>query len=388
MLHKRLKFLDFEEDPPCKKTLEATIPSRQTLLFKIYSMNKFLVSLDWFSSLFSRKKISGNQSINSSNFPYQTCLIPNLPADLQHQVRDISNYIAVPFDTLLAVTSFICNALVFITVTRNKSLQHPSLLMLCSLSISDLIWALFTLVKNSLTLLHPYMCLKESLEKTYFSMLCYLATLSNLAMISRDRYLAMSRPTWYRNHVRRSCTRVVKATLLTWISSMLTTFVAYILNKTATSVTFIFIIFILIFLFYVVCIVMILLNQIGFFVANRRHSRNLHTRAGNMRAAAEKEKKLTQIISVILLCFLLSFLPALISPVIIVALRLPLNPFRPFNYLLLTFNGLLNPLLNYGRNREIRKAMLNMLRGRYRGRRISNQLPAVIDNCNTPAIRE
>ena len=317
--------------------------------------------------------ISGNQSTNSSDFPYQTCLMPNLPADQQHQVRHISNYIIVPFDTLLAVMSFICNAIVFVTVWRTKSLRHPSLLMLCSLSISDLIWALFTLVRNSLTLLHPYKCLKESIEKTCFAILCYLATLSNLAMISRDRYLAMSRPTWYRNHVRRSSRRALKATLLTWLSSLVTALIVYTLYKTTSNYNFA-IMFIIIFLFYVVCIVMILLNYLGFFVASRRHSRNLRTGAGNMRAAAEKEKKLTQIISVILLCFLVSFLPALVSPVVIVALGLPLNPFRPFNYLLLTFNGLLNPLLNYGRNREIRKAMSKMLRGRHP--RISQRLPA------------
>ena len=327
--------------------------------------------------------ISGNQSTNSSNFPYQTCLMPNLAADLQHQVRDISNYIVVPFDTLLGVMSLICNALVFVTITRTKSLRHPSLLMLCSLSISDLIWALFTVVRNSLTFLHPYMCLEESREKECFSILCYLATLSNLAMISRDRYLAMSRPLWYRNHVRRSSTRVVKATFLSWLSCVLTTLVVYVVFKTVTSVK---VIFVIIFLFYVVCIVMIFLNYIGFFMANRRHSRNLRKQVGNKHAAAEREKKLTRIISVILLCFLVSFLPALISPVIIVAFGLPLNPFRPLNYLLLTFNGLLNPLLNYGRNREIRKAMLQMLRGRHR--RISNQLPAVRYNRNTLAIRK
>lgn len=316
--------------------------------------------------------ISGNQSTNSSDFPYQTCLMPNLPADLQHQVRYISNYIILPFDTLLAVMSFICNALVFVTVSRTKSLRHPSLLMLCSLSISDLIWALFTLVRNSLTLLHPYKCLKESTEKICFAILCYLATLSNLAMISRDRYLAMSRPIWYRNHTRRSSRRVVKATLLPWLSSLLTALIAYTLKKTTSNYS-VPIVFSVIFVFYVVCIVMILLNYLGFFKANRRHSRNLRTGAGNMRAAAEKEKKLTQIISMILLCFFVSFLPAVVSPIIIVALRLPLDPFRPFIYLLLTFNGFLNPLLNYGRNIEIRKAMSKMLRGR--DRRISERLP-------------
>jgi len=313
--------------------------------------------------------ILGNQSTNSSNFPYQTCLMPNLPTDLQHQVRHISNYIIVPFDTLLAVMSFTCNALVFVTVTRTKSLRHPSLLMLCSLSISDLIWALFTLVKNSLTLIHPYKCLKESIEKTCFAILCYLATLSNLAMISRDRYLAMSRPMWYRD-VSRSSRRAVKATLLPWVASLLITLIVYIFKQTTLSDIMMLGI---IFVFNVGCIGMILLNYIGFFVASKQHSRNLRTGAGNMRAAAGKEKKLTQIISMILLCFFVSFLPALVSPVFIGALGLPLSPIKPFFNSLLTLNGLLNPLLNCGRNREIRKAMLVMLRGRHR--RISQRLP-------------
>ena len=65
------------------------------------------------------------------------------------------------------------------------------------------------------------------------------------------------------------------------------------------------------------------------------------------------------------------------QPVIIGAIGLPFKPFWPFSALLLTFNGLLNPLLNYGRNRETQKAMLQMLKSRHQDRRISNQLPAV-----------
>ena len=179
--------------------------------------------------------ILGNESINSSHFPYQACLIPNLPEDLQHQVRDISNYAVRPLITLLAVMSFICNTLVFITITRIKSLRHPSLLMLCSLSISDLIWALFSLIKNTLIFVHPHMCPENGNENRCIGILCYLATLSNLAMISRDRYLAMSRPAWYRSHVGRLRVRVVKTTLLVWLSNILTTLAVYILFETSSS---------------------------------------------------------------------------------------------------------------------------------------------------------
>ena len=52
-----------------------------------------------------------------------------------------------------------------------------------------------------------------------FSLLCWVSTLGNLAIISRDRFLALSKPWWYRNHVTRSL--VVKQAILVWISAVL-----------------------------------------------------------------------------------------------------------------------------------------------------------------------
>ena len=47
---------------------------------------------------------------------------------------------------------------------------------------------------------------------------------------------------------------------------------------------------------------------------------------------------------------------------------MPLDPFITFNMLLITINGLLNPVLNYGKNTDMRKAMLNMLKCHGRNR--------------------
>ena len=330
-------------------------------------------------NLFLEQMIPRNKTISSSNSPYQACLIPSLPEDLQHQVRDISNYIVVPLDMLLAVMSFVCNTLVFITITRTKSLRHPSLLMLCSLSITDLLWALTTVITKLFVLLDPHMCPKVSREELCIGIFCFLATLSNLAVISRDRYLAISRPAWYRGHVSRSRARVVRATLFSWLSSMLTSLIVYAIFKTEISY-FKPVISILIFLFYVVYILIILFNYVKFFIANRQHSRNMRMQLGNMRVAVEKEKQLSRAISLILLCFLFSFLPAVISPVVVKALKLPIRPFQAFMSLLFTLNGLLNPLLNCGRNREIRRAMLHILRCQHG--RIGPKLPAVTYNRN------
>ena len=94
---------------------------------------------------------------NFSRLPYEECLIPNLPNEIQHRVQDIGNYVARPLNMSLAIMSCIFNALVFVTVARTKSLQRPSLLMLCSLAITDLLYALFSLYVSIKTVLREHM---------------------------------------------------------------------------------------------------------------------------------------------------------------------------------------------------------------------------------------
>ena len=104
---------------------------------------------------------------NSSRYPYEACLIPNLSEGIQHQVRDISNYVVRPLYMLFAVMAFVCtcNVLVCVTVARTKSLQRPSLLTLCSLSFIDLIYALFSLYMGIKTVLSEHMCLGKARPK-------------------------------------------------------------------------------------------------------------------------------------------------------------------------------------------------------------------------------
>lgn len=317
-----------------------------------------------------------NDSISSSHFPYEECLLPNLPEIIQHQMRDVTNHVIIPLDTLLAVMSFVCNTFVFITVARTKSLQHPSLLMLCSLSISDLIWALFTFTENIFIFLDPHMCPEQGYEEASLAMLCFLATLSNLTIISRDRYLAICRPNWYQHHANRS--RAIKATAFSWITSIVTALSAYTIFKIRSSKNYV--VFMIIFLFYTVCTLMILFSYVKFFIANKRNSRNMQIQARSRRA--EREKKLTKVVSMIVLCFLFTFLPALISPLILVSMGIRhMDPFAPFFSLLMTLNGLLNPLLNYSRNADMRRAVHNMLTCYRRTR----SLPAAIGNIAVPA---
>ena len=293
-----------------------------------------------------------NESTNSTQFLYQTCPLPNLPKEMKRHFEDIL-YVVRPLATLIAAMFLVCNTLVLIIVKRFQHFRHPSLLILCSLSITDLIFALHTLVKEVLLIFRT--CLEPAFEEyvMYTGILCYLATLANLAMISRDRYLALSKPLWYCNHMTRS--RAFKGIALTWLASSARTLFFFTLRKSGFGYTSSFMV---IMTFYVGTIAMILLNYVRVFMANRRNTRIL----GRNFSVVQREKKLTRVVSVILLCFLFTFLPALIIPIILVAMRLSLHRFRTFTRFIMTINGLLNPLLNFGRNKDMRRALFYMMK--------------------------
>ena len=61
-------------------------------------------------------------------------------------------------------------------------------------------------------MLSEHICLSNlNLGETAMVTLCNLATLGTLAVISRDRYLVVTKPWWYRNHV------TISRAIETWV---------------------------------------------------------------------------------------------------------------------------------------------------------------------------
>ena len=85
---------------------------------------------------------------NFSQFAYEACLIADLPSDVQHHILNIGNYVFRPLNFSLAFLSFVFNTLFIIAVARTKSLRHPSMLMMCSLAVTDVIFSLFSMHRN------------------------------------------------------------------------------------------------------------------------------------------------------------------------------------------------------------------------------------------------
>ena len=296
----------------------------------------------------------------TGTLPYQRCLIPGLPEDTQHTIYDVTNFIFVPIVMLLAFLSFTSNFLVMAALIRVKSLRHPSLLLLGSLSITDILFAVYAFVEGLARYMYEAFCPEENgdLERG-FVVLCNISTMSNLAFISKDRHLAVSKPWWYRAHVKRSS--VLKQSSAIWFYSF---FMSGMIFASSYFTIIHFPVLSLISLSYIISIVIMIASYVGIFIANKRHRRTMQQHRGQVSAILEQEKKLANTVGLIVITLFFTVLPGLILPVVLKLLGLSPTeniPFGPFFSFLLTLNGFLNPLLNYGRNEGVRRAVRGLV---------------------------
>jgi len=166
-----------------------------------------------------------NETIHTGSPSYQRCLIYGISEDAQQTARDVTNYIIVPLDMLVAFLSLLSNGLVLAAVIRTRSLQSPPLLLLCSLSITDLLWALYSIVRGTIRYTSEGFCPGKNAQGAWVSSLCLAATAGNLAIISLDRYSAMSKPLLYRSKVTKS--RVLKQASAVWLCSLISSGFVY-----------------------------------------------------------------------------------------------------------------------------------------------------------------
>ena len=84
-----------------------------------------------------------------------------------------------------------------------------------------------------------------------------------------------------------------------------------------------------------------------------------------MRTVLRREKKIANTVGLILLVLCLTVLPAMTIPFVFFNFGFrpeDTTPLRPFYYIFATLNGLLNPILNYGRNKDVRRAVRSLIR--------------------------
>jgi len=131
------------------------------------------------------------------------------------------------FNIVLALAATLGNGLVIVTILKSQNLQTPSYLLITSLAFTDLLMgliyypflvliAVFLLQKNATTL-----CFFQKSTNSFFqfgSYICGMTFFMN-ALISIDRYLALSLRHRYRIYVTKKRVRI--AIIIEWSSTFL-----------------------------------------------------------------------------------------------------------------------------------------------------------------------
>mgnify|MGYP000314945247 CR=1 FL=1 len=278
-------------------------------------------------------------------------------------MNDVTNLVVLPLDTLLALLSVTCNTVILVAILRTRSIQRPSLLLLCSLSITDVIWAINCTIHNTKFFIFKNFCPKQWSEGEVFPViLCLFSTLGNLAVVSCDRLLAVNNPWWYRSHATRSF--AAKQIVLVWVISL--TLSGMGTGRRYDNSNILWSIFLYLGIVFFACFALtIIVCYIGVLIANCRHGASMHLYGGPMRTVLRREKKIAITVGLILLVLCFTVLPAMIAPFVLLNLGFrpkETTPLRPFYYIFATLNGLLNPILNYGRNNDVRRAVRSLMR--------------------------
>ena len=186
--------------------------------------------------------------------------------------------------------------------------------------------------------------------------LCSLSTLGTLAVISRDRYLAVTKPWWYRNHVNTS--RAIKISCIPWLISVVITFMHRVFfvykieggyKRFVPAITLVH---------YCICFIIIIFSHLGIYF-KKPPAPGIR----EIEAVMKREKKSAATIRLILLVLLLTFFPGLLLPIVLgLKGRENVGPYRPFMLFLFIVDTVANPLLNFGRNRDMRKAIRGLFR--------------------------
>ena len=110
--------------------------------------------------------------------------------------------------------------------------------------------------------------------------------------------------------------------------------------------------------YYCVCFVIIISSHLGIYF---KKSPTVGIR--EIQAVMKREKKSAATIRLILLVLLLTFLPALPWPIVLGLKGIDnVGPYRPFISFLFTVDTLVNPLLNFGRSKDMRRAVKGLFR--------------------------
>ncbi|XP_029209413.2 melanocortin receptor 5-like [Acropora millepora] len=305
---------------------------------------------------------------HSSLTPYLVCSVPGISMGIQQKLQLIHSYFLCPLSLTIAACSFLGNLLFIVAVMRLRASAHPSLIYFCSLAVSDLIWTSVQFYRCSADYFGIYHCSLRKLVHLFGSIgtLSFCGTLSNLVIISRDRFRAISRLLWYKSHMTQSL--ALRGAIVSWLSSLITTTtvspiffrsifnIATIIYQLAGIITTVFLI---------VSGSIIIACHLKMYRVSRDQRNNVpQCNAQQAAAALLRERKVAKTVRLIMIAFVISYSPPLVILIILLVVGYVelYNSFSPLFRVFITLNGLLNPMICFTRNENLRRSLRDLFR--------------------------
>ena len=278
-----------------------------------------------------------------------------------------------PFETSVIINSVlnallipICitgNVLVLAAVWRNPSLRTPSIILLCSLAVSDLFVGFFVLPVN---IAIARFILSGSSSNSRLSQASLALTiqlcgvsLDTMTAISVDRYLALRYHMRYPNMMTSRRATCLAATF--WCKNVILSLLS--IWKT-TAILLVAVVFVALCLF----ISSITYNAIYRIVRHHQHQIHAQQQAVQSMNAEQncklQAKKRALNTFIYYICMLLCYFPAAISILIWMTYKEHWNIRWRFADTILFMNSAINPFLYFWRNREVREEVLKIVRKR------------------------
>lgn len=305
----------------------------------------------------------------------RSCFTPGISQTLQHDYFYYTNVVFTPVIALLGIWSVLSNGSVLIAILRGGIRIRPGFLLLCSLTLTDLLWGgLVTplyLRFRIKEIIESYVCSNRSdwddplMTVSFF--VCLFGTVGSLAVISLDRYLAVTKAMWYKVSVKlwHACLECVGVWLLS--TFIVTAKITRIVPQNAIEAVEA--------CFVIICACFIIIFQVLTLYALHKHNNTVAQDSGpagpaqgnnpvNGSVTASLERKLAVTTSWVVGELGLVLLPCAIVVIISkIFIKLPVSMLmEPLYFPISSLISSVNPILYHRRNPQIREGVSKLFK--------------------------
>ena len=275
----------------------------------------------------------------------------------------VSTVISIILNALSSPVFIVMNLLVIVVVKTRRRLQNMYNILLACLASNDLLVGAVTqpgLIAGEIYAItggsvdtYCHWFVNQMYPVVFFPI---LLSLCHLVIISFERFIALKYPFRYHEIVTKP--RLTIAVLFSWVLVVL-----YVLSRILTNSTFPRSVAAFVILF---SILVIAYCHFSVYLVTRRHEKKIAAEQISREAAEKflKEKKAWKTTSIIIGFVILSFLPGVLLDFwrlsgFALGARLV---FQPLIYYILLINSLANPIVYCWRCKDIRKAIIALIR--------------------------